>query len=103
MLEMVLFSGAVWATSFEISKKMFCKNFLSWKNLNQGFGFMQYIFEKEYIFYEEKCNTTEVIERCENNCADDLFESCLESCYEPYICEEAKNYYNFIFAVFTLG
>ena len=32
---------------------------------------MQYMFEKENIFYDEKCNTTEIRDRCMANCAVD--------------------------------
>ena len=30
-----------------------------------GWGFMQYMFEKEYVFYESHC-----LEDCLNSCAD---------------------------------
>ena len=29
---------------------------------------MQYMFEQENIFYKEKCNTTEIQDRCISNC-----------------------------------
>ena len=33
----------------------------------------------------------------------DTPEICHENCHVPFICEEAKGYYNLIFTVFTLG
>ena len=80
------------------------------------------MFEKENIFYEEKCNTTDILDRCMANCAEALGDwdlqgqsgnihrtkkiktlACLDKCNGPYICEEAKSYYNSIFVIFRRG
>ena len=40
---------------------------------------MQYMFEQENIFYEEKCNTTEIRDRCISNCDEPTDDISIES------------------------
>ena len=71
-------------------------------NQGQGYGFMQYIWEKEFVFYEEYCKTNETISNCESNCTNqqDDIEACIQDCSKPFICKDALSFYNFIFVVF---
>lgn len=61
-----------------------------------GWGFMQYMMEKEYVFYESHC-----LEDCLAACQPQNL-TCVEKCEnEPFICEAATSYYNFIFVIFS--
>ena len=83
---------------------------------------MQYMFEKEFVFYEEYCKEPQEA-ACDKLCngidattphPDNTFTSgytsgfapnyyndtCMEECVQPFICEAALTQYNFIFTLF---
>ena len=68
--------------------------------INKGYGFMQYIWEKEFVFYDEYCKTNETISICETNCTEPEYDACINNCNKPFICESALSFYNFIFVIF---
>ena len=62
---------------------------------------MQYMFEKEYVFYDEYCKPAENMdEYCDEQCSGTSNATCIDDCLQPFICEAALTQYNFIFTLF---
>ena len=76
-----------------------------------GFGFLQYCFEQENVFYNEFCRNetkdwfppsgkTTHFHRRERSFYSDEINLKIDE--DPYVCEDAKSHYNLIFTLFQV-